>query len=58
MKEWEVTINHLFGCDYPIIRVKANTERKAGIRAMEKWRKNGKSGKCDYVVSASEVEIE
>lgn len=39
MKKWKVRINYLFGCEFVDVTVKANTERKAKIRAIEKLKK-------------------
>lgn len=39
MKTWKVRINYLSGCEFVNVVVKANTERKARIRAIEKIKK-------------------
>lgn len=36
IKEWEVIINYLYGCEFIRIKVKANTERKAKMIALNK----------------------
>lgn len=39
IKEWEVVINYLYGCEFIRMRVKANTERKAKMIALSKLKK-------------------
>ena len=39
MKKWNVRINYLFGCEFIDVEIKANTERKAKVRALEKLKK-------------------
>ncbi|WP_373266167.1 hypothetical protein [Hungatella hathewayi] len=55
MKKWKVRINYLFGCEFIDVEVKANTERKAKIRAIEKLKKE-RGDKFMQVCSAKEID--
>lgn len=53
MKLWAVTINYLFGSETVVVRIKANTERKARIRAVEKFKKEH----GDHILDITSVEM-
>ena len=53
MKKWKVNIDYLFGCEFIDVVVKANTERKARIRALEKLKKE----RGDHMMSVCSVTL-
>lgn len=55
MKKWNVRINYLFGLEFIDVEIKANTERKAKIRAVEKLKKE-RGDHFMQVCSAKEIE--
>lgn len=52
-KTWNVRINYLFGCEFINVSVKANSERKARIRAIDKVKKT----KGDHFMEVCCVEL-